>query len=386
MKLSPKRRLALVSAAVAVVGGLLPGTLTNATAGPSTGGYSSENVEFVRNVPFEVGTATGARTFTAKGGKYLMVTSWKSFSIYSLKDPQNPQLVGRPVPFGFKFENEDVATNGRIMLFSEQLPANVLHVWDIQSLENPREIAALPGGGGHTSSCILDCKFSLSSTGAIVDLRRPDQPKIIGKWNDGLPGKRTHDVTEVAPGLVLTSTTPVMLLDFRKKVTKPRLVAVADGQEFAHSVIWPRGGKDRFAMVAGETNFEPRCTEDSAVWRVLDTTGWQKSRKLKTVAEYEFRNGVFADGAPPVNGLGCSPHWFETHETFKDGGLVALGSYEHGTRFLTVAKRTGKIKEVGWFVPWGGSTSASYWVTKDLVYNIDYTRGIDVLRYKGPLA
>ncbi len=380
-----KRRLALVTASLALVGGLVPGALSTANAGPSAGGYTSDNVEYVRNVPFEVGTATGARVFKAKGKDYLMVTSWKSFSIYDLKDPANPRLVGTPHPFGFRFENEDVATNGRIMLFSEQLPSNVLHVYDIQSLENPREIASLRGGGGHTSECILDCKFSLNSGGGIVDLRRPDQPKLIGKWNEGLPGKRTHDVTEVSPGMVLTATSPVMLLDFRKNVLKPKLVAVADGQDFVHSVEWPRGGKDRFAMAGGETNADTRCNEDSAVWRVLDTQGFQKTRKLKTVAQYEFKNGVFADGAPPVNGLGCSPHWFEAHETFKDGGLVAMGSYEHGTRFLTVAQRTGAIKEVGWFVPFGGSTSASYWISKDIVYNIDYTRGIDVLKYKGPL-
>ena len=380
-----KRRLALAAASLALVGGLVPGALTSANAGPTVGGYTSDNVEYVKQVPFEVGTATGARVFQVKGKDYLMVTSWKSFSIYDLKDPLNPALIGTPVPFGFKFENEDVSTNGRIMLFSEQLPSNVLHVWDIQSLANPREIATVPGAGGHTSSCIFDCAYSLNTGGGIVDLRRPDQPKIVGKWTDGLPGKSPHDVTEIAPGLVLTSTTPSMLLDFRKNVLKPKLLAVADGKEFVHSVQWPNGGKDRFAFAGGETNTNTRCDEDSAVWRVLDTQGWQKTGKLKTVDQLEFKNGVFADGSPPVNGLGCSPHWFQQHPTFNNGGLVALGSYEHGTRFLTVAQKTGKIKEVGWYVPWAGSTSASYWVTPKIVYNVDYTRGIDILQYNGPL-
>ena len=120
-----------------------------------------------RHVPFEVGTATGARTFKVKGKEYLLVTSWKSFSIYDLKDPLNPALVGTPTPFGFKFENEDVSTNGRIMLFSEELPSNILHVWDIQNLAAPREIATLAGSGGHTHSCIFDCKYSLGRNGVI---------------------------------------------------------------------------------------------------------------------------------------------------------------------------------------------------------------------------
>ena len=47
-----KRRLALVTASLALVGGLLPGALSTASAGPSAAGYSTDNVTFVRNVPF----------------------------------------------------------------------------------------------------------------------------------------------------------------------------------------------------------------------------------------------------------------------------------------------------------------------------------------------
>jgi hypothetical protein len=46
--------------------------------------------------------------------------------------------------------------------------------------------------------------------------------------------------------------------------------------------------------------------------------------------------------------LGCSAHWFDEHPTYRNGGLVALGYYEHGTRFLDI-QRNGKIKE------WAGS-------------------------------
>ena len=31
-----------------------------------------------------------------------------------------------------------------------------------------------------------------------------------------------------------------------------------------------------------------------------------------------------------------------------------------------------------------GSTSAAYWLTRKIVYAVDYTRGIDILRYNGP--
>lgn len=382
-----KRRLALVTASLALVGGLIPGALSTASAGPSPAGYSSTGVTHLKTIPFEVGTATGARTFTVKGKDYLMVTSWKSFSIYDLKDPLNPTLIGTPVPFGFKFENEDVATNGRIMLFSEELPQDVLHVWDIQNLAAPREIASLPGGGGHTSSCLLDCSYSLSSEGYIVDLRRPDQPKKIGMWNDGLEVRGIHDVTEVSPGIVLTASKPARLLDFRKDVLKPKVLATYEGisTNVQHSVQWPRGGKDRFAFMSEESNFSGRCPADGPKFIAVDTLGWQKTKKLKDAGTYSLKNGAYADGGPPVNGLGCSTHWFEQHPTFKDGGLVALGSYEHGTRFLLTSKK-GELTEAGWFVPFGGSTSAAYWITPKIVYAIDYTRGIDILEYSGPLT
>ena len=382
-----KRRLALVTASLALVGGLVPGVLNNASAGPSAAGYSTDNVTHVRNVPFEVGTATGARTFKVKGKEYLLVTSWKSFSIYDLKDPLNPTLVGTPTPFGFKFENEDVSTNGRIMLFSEELPSDVLHVWDIQNLAAPREIAALSGGGGHTSTCILDCSYSLSSEGYVVDLRRPDQPKKIGMWNEVAGVKGVHDVTEISPGMVLTASRPAKLLDFRKDPTKPKVLATYEGisTNVQHSVQWPRGGKDRFAFMSEESNFSGTCPDDDGPkFIAVDTKGWQKTKKLKDAGTYKLKNGAFVDGGPPVNGLGCSTHWFQQHPTFKDGGLVALGSYEHGTRFLLTTPK-GELKEVGWFVPFGGSTSAAYWITPEIVYNIDYTRGLDVLKYTGPL-
>lgn len=357
------------------------------TAGPSEGGISSDNVEFVEFVPFEVGTATGASVYGKGKERKLVVTSWRSFSIYDISDPASPERLST-TPFGFEFENEDVATNGKIMLFSESLPRDILHIWDIEDPTNPVEIATLAGAGQHTTSCILNCKWAYGSDGAISDLRDPAKPKLMTEtWGEGTPaGNGGHDVTEVAPGLVLTSTNPMMLLDARKDPVHPKLLAVSEQMPaFVHSNLWPRNAKDRWAMSTGET-WTPgnaTCNENDAGFTTWDTSRWKKTKTLRKVDTYFMKNGTFTDGNPAVNApFGCSSHWFDTHPKWRNGGVVAAAFYNHGTRFLSVDKK-GKISESGYFLPHGGGTSAAYWIDSKIVYAIDYQRGFDVLRYNG---
>lgn len=383
-----RRKLLVVIGAAALS---LP-MLGISSAGPTAGGFESEDVQWIAHIPFQVGTASGAK----RVGNYLYVTSWREFSIYDISDPLTPELLST-TPFGFKFENEDVSTNGKIMLFSEHLPQNVLHIWDIEDKTNPVEIATLPEGGGHTSSCLFNCKFSYSATGSIpgpttiVDLRDPTAPEVAGDWlhddkgESRGPAPWAHDVTEVAPGLVLTSSRPIMLLDARKDPLNPKLLAVGDDDKvtgFIHSNRWPNNATDDIVMFSSEVPGRARCEVTESMFMTWDASDWKRTRTFNLLDTYRLSNGRYGDGAPPVNGLGCSAHWFEEHPTFRNGGLVAIGAYEHGTRFLQVAP-TGEIEEAGWFVPHAGSTSAAYWITPRIVYSVDYARGIDVLRWKG---
>src|SRR3954449_1027058 len=157
------RRLAVGLAGLGLAATPLGGqaTLPGASAGPSTqGGFTSDNVKHLKFVPFEVGTATGARVV----GHYLFVTSWKNLSIYDIKDPLNPVNISI-TPVRFMFENEDVSTNGKILLFSESVPTDNLHVWDLQDYAPPNEIAPLDGAGDHTTSCLFDCKYGWGGGG-----------------------------------------------------------------------------------------------------------------------------------------------------------------------------------------------------------------------------
>ena len=377
-------------AGLVALGALIMALIPPAQAGPGPHGVTSDNVEHVDFFPFEAGTATGANFFNKGKDRYMVITGWKTFSIYDITDPAAPAIVGTPVPFGFAFENEDVATNGSIMLFSESLPLDRLHIWDIEDVTNPVEIAVLDGAGDHTTSCILKCKWSYGSDGAISDLRDPANPKLMDEqWGDGAdpPNSNGHDVTEFAPGLVMTSTNPIMILDARKDPVHPKHLATAPPTEdgFVHSNLWPRGGTDKFAISGGETccGGEQCGPDTSAGITTWDTTGWKKVHSFKQADRWTAENGTITDGGVIASApFGCSSHWFTTHSTWKNGGLLAAGWYASGTRFLDVSPK-GKITQAGYFLPNGGSTSGAYWITDELVYSVDYARGIDILRYTG---
>lgn len=373
--------------------GLMMATLPGAKAGPGPLGYSSDNVEQVTHIPFEASTTTGANFFNQGKNRYMIVTGWTQFSIYDVTDPASPKLVGTPHPFGFKFENEDVSTNGRIMLFSESLPQNKLHIFDIEDVSNPVQIGTLAGAGQHTSSCILDCKWAYGSSGAISDLRDPTKPKLMKeKWTDGIEGLGgLHDITEVAPGLVISASQPMVYIDARKNPLKPKLLALGEpneqvGEAPIHSVLWPNKGKDKFILVGGEswspTNGTAKCTEDrNQGFSTWDGTSYKKSHTFTRIDVWKGYNGTVTDGGSPINApFGCSSHWFDYHDKFKNGGLVAVAWYSNGTRILDVDGK-GQIEEAGWFLPAAGAVSAAYWVDNEYIYSIDYQRGIDVLRY-----
>ena len=362
-----------------------------AVAGPSAGGVTSDNVEWVAYVPFDVATATGATII----GDYMYVTSWRNFSIYDVSDPLAPAQVA-DVPLGFMMENEDVDSNGEIMLFSEQNfvaggtnPPNALHVWSVEDKSNPVEIGTLPGAGEHTMSCLDNCKWAYGSDGNIIDLRDPTDPKLLpNKWTDGLQISSPHDVNEVAPGRVMTSSDPLVVLDTTNPA-KPKVITTSEPNgEFIHSSKWPSKGKDRFALTAGETwlpGADARCDSTSGAFTTWSTTGWQRGTPFKKLEVYRPKSGTYTDGSPPSGTtFGCSTHWFEHNPTFKNGGIVGVAFFNQGAHFLRVDNKGG-ISDEGWFVPHAGNSAAIEWPTNRVAYSIDLQRGFDILKYNGKL-
>jgi hypothetical protein len=361
---------------VAVAVMLLPAPAGNAA--PTAGGLASDNVTYVTTVPFEAGAAlTGARVV----GHYLYAAGARSFSIYDVSDPLDPQLMS-VTPIGPVFPNEDVDTNGKILMISNQQVGGTFEVWSVEDKSAPVKLATLDGIRDHTFTCVLRCTYAYGAGGSIIDLRRPSEPRLAGYWNPGAsPG---FDTTEVSSGRILTATQNIQLLDARRDPIHPKVVAVAPNPDnrLIHSLRWPNGGRDRFFLVQGETPFSQRCEAESGAFMTWDTRGYERTHTFRMVDEFRVTNGTFVDGNPPAGAAGCTTMWFQEHPAFDNGGLVASAYFEHGTRFLEVDDR-GRISERGYFMPAGGETIAAYWVTDSIVYAIDTTRGIDILRFEG---
>lgn len=357
----------------AVAATVLAGLAPTAAAAPDDAGVASPNVRWVATIPVDAGLATGARLL----GKHLYVAGSKSFTIYDVSDPRLPKPLS-VTPVGFNFPSEDVDTNGSILLLNdEQGPVGELQVWDVRDKAMPKRLATLANTRDHTFSCVLGCRWAYGSRGSIVDLRDPAKPRLAGTWATGIPrGTDGFDVTEVSPGIVLTSTRTMRLLDARKDPARPTLLrtGTTPDNRLIHSNRWPRQGKDKFFLVQGETPFSGRCTDKSGAIMAWD------AKTFRIAGEYRIGNGVYADGKPAAGATGCTAMWFQQHPSFKDGGLVASGFFEHGVRFLDV-KRDGRIEEVGYYMPAAGSTIAAYWITDTIVYALDLEKGIDVLEF-----
>jgi hypothetical protein len=383
-----------------------------AQAGVGPDYVTSDNVEYLGSIKFDVGQTTGAKIVGTK----LYVTSAKNMSIYDISDPASPQLDGL-IHMNIAWENEEVPTNGKILGISSDWFAftpscgvegvtglSCLQLFDVRDPQNVKELPAVPQNGDHTSACVLDCSYFFGSAGSITDLRGVldgAQPKDLGDWRppvlaqlaaQGGPAKfdqGCHNVREIRPGIIFTACQPFMIISVNASdggsITAPKLLAWGANADkrFVHSVRWPRQGEDKFAFEGGETNFHGQCDDTSGTFEVLGTDTPGKLTPLGKDASFRPSNGTYADGNNPVGVTGCSVHWFEEHPSFHDGGLVALAAYDNGTRFLRVGT-DGKVTEEGYFQPLGFETSSPKWVPgTDIVYSIDYMRGIDILRWKG---
>ena len=268
-------------------------------------GVSSSNVEWLTTIPLEAGTWSGARIVKGR----LYVAGSKSFSIYDVSDPESPQLLSI-TPIGFQFVNEDVDTNGEIMLLSDDRGQQKFHVWDVSDPTKPVKLAEMPGMPDHTFACVLDCTWAYGAGGSIIDLADPANPRSAGRWHEPMPGLWGFDTFEVKPGVVITASQVMHLLDGRKDPAKPKVLAQggAHDRRYLHSIRWPNQGRDRFILVQAEANLRPQCNETAGAFMTYDATTIPRAKSFNMIDEFRVEGtGTYVDGNPPANAVGCSP-------------------------------------------------------------------------------
>lgn len=363
------RKLGMVA-----IASLLALTSTSlARVAPSTAAFrSSSNIELVRTVEVKGGTG-GGRVI----GDFFYVSTATGMHIYDISDPLKPRRLGhlgKPPKYPTLFAaQEDPDTNGEIYLSDRN---GGLQVVDVRDVRRPTVVGET-GGYQHTWSCISHCDYAYGADGAIVNVRKPNGPKLVGNWQDRTGIAGAHDVTPVTEDLAVVSTTPLSVIDVSRPL-RPSVIATgtAESDGFAHGNLWPRKGKDRFLILGTENAFY--CNAEPAFITTFDTRGWRESGELRPVDEYRVPD-LDPNRSTPVNTL-CG-HWFDAAPSFHDGGLLAAAWYEDGMRLLDIDGR-GRIEEVGYYIRDNAASSAAYWVTEEIVYLTDYQNGFDILRVR----
>ena len=381
-----------MAAVLSLLTGLMPaGAIPDPIPGPlAPGWFGTDNVELHATIPVNADSA-GARVVD----DHLYVTDDRGLSIYDIADPLNPTLQG----FTLKTQEpyvpeEDVDSNGEVVLIGS---LGTLEVFDVTDPTAPTSVGTVPVDE-HTVTCVLDCTYAYGSSGFVVDVTNLVE---VGDWTDVTQAHgvtSSHDVTEIAPGIILTSSNPMLLLDARTDPARPTVIGKGTfpDERFVHGNLWPYHGDapldagydfaptdfDDFVLVGGETSSFTPCGEDDGAfmtftWDQPNLADGDEFIEFSFVDEYRVTETFYLDGGSPYDQF-CA-HWFTTAPDFHNGGNLAMAWYEHGTRFLTVEPDGTITDELGWIIPFGSSQSAAYWVTDEVVYTTDYQRGVDVL-------
>lgn len=427
-----RRSVPAVLLTALLTGGLLPAapaaahpsTPLDPTAPTDLTFAATDNVEYLGRFPEHAGTAGGV---LSKNGKRFFLTDPRGVYVYDTTTPSSPTLLGSLRLFqtttGAALAQEDPDTNDRILLVDGgPTPAgpSALNVVDVSDPKALKVLATVPVTD-HTWTCVSgvdatrrknSCAYAYGRSGHVVDLRDPAKPALLeSTWREAVDyGARgnspyTHDLTEIRPGLVMSAGSTSILMDTSNPAKPLRLTAIDQEERFPslgfHSIEWASGGTSPWLVAgteiapSGATNAAGSdCAgEDSvietwdarAVVKALRTyrpgtgaKGLRGARFTKVDAFDAAGRGIFLNGAAPAHLLYCA-HWMELRPDFASSGRMAVSYYDRGTRFVDIGK-DGRMKEIGWIVPAEGYSGSPQWISRDVVYVMDYRRGLEVVR------
>ncbi len=391
---------------------LFPATFAQGQAVPTVPALAvSENVEVIGNVP-------GALFGLYFKDNYAYGTGPNGLTIFDISDPVNPVVTGDlPLPH---FENEDVDVCGDLLIIANDAinPEAPLYVIDISDPMLPSIAGTINlsseganVGAGHIANFVgNDCKTLWVDGGEeveVVSLEDPTAPVSLGSfvseasksesftvthdvewdgniaWSVGGGGAAGYKLTKdpLKPKLVATTGTaasnPSELNDFILHNSQRRGKTLLVTEEDYVDTDEAQPGSCN-----GQGKFETYSLKKMPMAKAKNKKLRDRMGKIENLDIWQTElNGIAAGGAgdskAPIT-ANCSSHWFD-----EQNGVVAVGWYEQGTRFLDVTNPKD-IRQVGYYLPLNGSTWASYWSPTDptgqIVYTADAYRGLDVLR------
>ena len=347
------------------------------------------------------------------------VSGAAGLSIYDATDPTAPLLLGH-LPI-FNFENEDIAVSadGSTAFLTEFTANGYLHAVDVSDPLVPVITDTLVGAGPHTVVCANDaCSHLYGSNGRTFDVsdraNLVQLPADVG-WGRQMGATSGHNLHRDASGVWVTDSVPLTVFEqvdgdplVLNKLTEGR---TSLNTNYQHNNVRPRA--DRYVprtteegvegplrdgellLGNGESNFTGMCPSNAGAFSTWSMAGFDNpdlgngdglGPEMTQLDVLRPVSGDVEDGDAPVNGLGCSGHWF-TETDAQDGSiLVFAGWYEHGTRMIKVDPATGGITQVGFFQPVRGSTSEAYLMPgstdgEHVIWTVDFHSGVDILRF-----
>ncbi|MEX2457754.1 MAG: hypothetical protein WD770_02070 [Actinomycetota bacterium] len=335
---------------------------------------------------------------------WLFLIGDSGLAIYGVKAPRAPQLVSRlvlgyrPIP-----QAVQLAPDGEVLVLKEA-DGGPVHIYDSTDKANVVEVSRIAIGDLY-AFCLLGCSWLYGSSGSIIDARDPASPvRMRPDWRKLAGAEQTpnHNLQEVRGGWLLDSPSAGVfddsflsfgLIDARSPLS-PETVArgrSTDDRYRFQSASWPRAGRDRFVLLTAAWAGEAiECREDNqGPLLTYDARRFRQTGAFRPIDAFRVRSGWYVDGnARATTALGCNTGGFDAHPRFRTGGLVVVGHADHGTRFVGVDSR-GRMAEVGHFLPAVAQTAAAEWASsarnERYVFALEPSRGVDILRWTGPL-
>jgi hypothetical protein len=398
---------------------------------------ATDNIEYLGRFPEHFGTAGGR---LSDDGQLFYLTDPRGVFVYDVSEPASPTLLGSVAVFqsqlGTALAQEDPDTNGEILLVDGSPTPSASSRLQVVDVSNPRapRIVSSVGVTDHTWTCVSGpadaegeintCQYAYGRTGHIIDLTDPANPvNLDATWRQAVDyGNRsnspyTHDLTEIRPGLVMSAGSTAILMDTSDPTEPVEVARITQPGRFSslgyHSVEWAQEGRSPYAVLGTEiappvngigataNTAGTDCEGDESVietWDARDviaaidevtadglTGADARAAYADLAAEFvkvdafdAAGRGIFLQGQAPGHVLYCA-HWMDLRPDFDEGGKMVVSYYDRGTRLVDV-DADGNMTEYGWIVAAESYSGSARWISDDVVYIMDYRRGMEVIR------